>query len=297
MLTNLPCAPARAQEATTAPQSEAARVELILKRTGERVEEYLAGMFNISFKELYWRTFLKEDFTLKGKVKEHVFDNVVLRERRAGDGQEVYGVTVRRLRKVDGKKVKPSKQREELDKCGAPGSSYVDPLTFLLPAQRARWVFNYEGEDVWHGGRKVHRLGYLPRGEQKAGTRVEGDCVYAWGKYKGTVWIDAENFDVVQLTSRLVEEFDFESPRAISVGFARFGPRRKFRFLRSEYTMRFGRVRFSNPEQELLLPQFSESLNVIRGAREPRVSHKRSFFGYQRFVSDVKVIEEDGPDN
>jgi hypothetical protein len=229
-------------------------------------------------------------------MKEHVFDNVVLREQRGGDEEDFYGRAVRRLRTVDGKKVKPSKQKDELDKCGAPGSSYVDPLTFLLPKRRDRLVFTYEGEEVLRG-RKTHRLGYVPREEQKPGTRNEKGCLYAWGRYKGTVWIDAENFDVLQTASRLVEEFDFESPRLFTAGFARFGPKRKLRLERSEYTTRFGRVRFRSPEQELLLPESSESLHVIRGGREPRVRHTRTFEDYRRFVSDVKILEDDEPEN
>lgn len=289
---------ARAQEAlkASAPEPDAARLELILKRTGERVEEYLAGMFSISFTEVMRREPLKEAMTPKGKAKEYVFHNVVLRERRAGEGGDFYGKAVRRLRTVDGKKVKPSKQKEVLDKCGTPGSSYVDPLTFLLPSRLERFVFTYEGGETLRG-RKVHRLGYLPREEQKPGTHNDHGCLYAWGRYKGTVWIDAENFDVFQTSSRLLEEFDFESEPLIRAGFARFGPRRKFRFLRSEYTTRFARVRFKDPEQELLLPESSESLNVIRNGREPRVRHTRAFEDYRRFVSDVKILEDDEPEN
>ncbi len=298
MLTGSLYPAASAQETTAegARKAEAPGVELILKRTGERVEQYLAGMFSISFTEVFRREFLKEDFTPKEKTKEHVFDNVVLREVRGGEKEEVYGRAIRRLRTIDGKKVKPSKEKEEMDKCGAPGASYVDPLTFLLPTQRDRLVFNYEGEEVLRG-RKTHRLGFVPRVEAAILVARPHLLLYAWGKYKGTVWIDSENFDVLQTASRLLEEFDFESPRLFTAGFARFGPKRKYRFERSEHTMRFSRVRFRSPEQELLLPEYSESLNVIRGGREPRVRHTRTFEDYRRFVSDVKILEDDEPEN
>lgn len=287
---------ARAQEAEPAPRSDAERVELILSRAGGKVEQYLAGMFSISFTEVLRREALKEDWTPKGKAKEHVFDNVVLREQRAGDEQDFQGRAVRRLRTVDGKRVKPSKQKGELDKCGAPRATYADPLSLLLPKQRSFFFFSYEGEEILRG-RKTYRLGYAPRVPLEPGTRAERGCFYAWGKYKGTLWIDAENFDVLQLATRLTEEFDFESPRVLTAGFARFGPKRKLRLVRSEYTMRFGRVRFKDPEQELLLPESSETLAVIRGGREPRVRHTSSFRDYRRFVSDVKIIEDDEPEN
>ncbi len=287
---SLLCPAARAQEA------DAARLELILKRTGERVEQYLGGMFSISFTEVLRRDALNEDLTPKGKTKEHVFDNIVLREQRAGDERDFYGKAVRRLRTIDGKTVKPSKQKDELDKCGGPRSSYTDPLTFLLPKNQEHLVFTYEGEEVLRG-RKVHCLGYVPREQAKPWSHSKDGCLYASGPHKGTVWIDAENFDVLQTSTRLAEEFDFESPRVFTAGFARFGPKRKFRFLRSEYTMRFRRVQFRSPEQELLLPESSESLHVIRGGREPRVRHSRTFEDYRRFVSDVKIIDTDEPQN
>ncbi|MCA1632159.1 MAG: hypothetical protein LC802_00220 [Acidobacteria bacterium] len=109
--------------------------------------------------------------------------------------------------------------------------------------------------------------------------------------------MDAENFDVLQTASRLVEPYAFESPRLFSAGFARFGPKRKLRLDRAEHTMSFRRVPFKDPEQELLLPEYYESLRVIRGAREPRVRFKRTFADYRRFVSDVKIIDEPAPEN
>ncbi|HEU4593553.1 MAG TPA: hypothetical protein VFS10_00190 [Pyrinomonadaceae bacterium] len=297
VLASLSSPAARAQvSAAEQGQTEAARLELILARVGERVEQYLGGMFSLSFKEVLRREVLKEDLTPKGKSKEYVFDNVVLREQRAGDGREFYGRALRRLRTVDGKPVKPSKQKEELSKCGAPRASYADPLTFLLPKLQAQQVFTYEAEEVLRG-RRVHRLGHVRREPVKPGTRSEDGCLYAWGEYKGTVWVDAENFDVLQTSTRLAGEFDFESPPLFTAGFARFGPKRKMRFERSEHTTRFSRVRFREPEQELLLPESSETLNVIRNGREPRVRHTQSFEDYRRFVSDVKIIEDDEPEN
>lgn len=286
----------QAAEAARQPEGDGARLELILERVGGRVERYLAGMFSIAFTEVLRSEGLRDDLTPKGESKEYVFDNVVLREQRAGDERDFYGRTTRRLKAVDGKSVKPSKQKEVLDKCGAPGSSYADPLTFLLPKQRALLVFTYEGEEVLRG-RRTHRVGFLPREQSKPSVRHEGSCVYAGAMHKGTVWIDAENFDVLQTSARLVEAFDFESPRLFNAGFARLGPKRKFRFERAEYLTRFRRVAFTDPEQELLLPEYSESLIIISGAREPRVRSTRSFEGYRRFVSDVKIIEEDVPEN
>nr|MBA3241092.1 hypothetical protein [Acidobacteriota bacterium] len=221
LLAGLLCVEATAQTADPErlPEGDAARLDFILARVGESVERYLGGMFSLAFKEVLRAEELKDDLTSKGKSKEYVFDNVVLREQRSKDEQDFYGKALRRLKSIDGKAVKPSKQKDVLDKCGTPGSSYADPLTFLLPKYRARLVFAYEGEEMLRG-RKTYRLGYLPREQSKPGARHEGGCIYAWGVSKGTLWVDAENFDVLQTASRLVEAFEFESPRLFSAGFA-----------------------------------------------------------------------------
>jgi hypothetical protein len=297
LLAGLLCVEGTAQTAEPERQSpDGARLELILARVGESVERYLGGMFSITFKEVLRSEGLKDDLTPKGKSKEYVFENIVVREQRSAADRDFYGKAIRRLKSVDGKSVKPSKQKGELDKCGAPGSSYADPLTFLLPKYRARLSFNYEGEEVLRG-RKTYRLGFLPREEVRPEVRHEGGCFHVGATHKGTVWIDAENFDVLQTASRLVEGFEFESPRPFSAGFGRFGPKRKLRFERAEHLMRFRRVGFKDTGQELLLPEYSESLRIVDGAREPRVRFTRYFEDYRRFVSDVKIIETDEPEN
>ena len=60
--------------------------------------------------------------------------------------------------------------------------------------------------------------------------------------------------------------------------------------------MRFRPVRFKDPDQTLLLPEYAEWLKVIVGASRPRMRTTISFTNYQRFVSDVRVLEDQGPD-
>ena len=111
-----------------------------------------------------------------------------------------------------------------------------------------------------------------------------------------SVWVDAESFDVLQIESRLTEAFEFDSPPAFSAGpFGRFGPSDKLRYAREDYNVRFRPVLFKDPEQTLMLPEYFESVTFIEGASHPGRRTTRSFTNYRRFISDVKVIEEPGP--
>ncbi len=109
--------------------------------------------------------------------------------------------------------------------------------------------------------------------------------------------MDSESGDVLQLEWRMVEPYEFESPRVMKVGSLRFGPKRRMRYERMETLTRFRRVAFEDPPETLLLPVSFESLCVIEGASRPRVRTTQTFTDYQRFVSDVKVVEDEEPDN
>ena len=110
------------------------------------------------------------------------------------------------------------------------------------------------------------------------------------------VWVDAETFDVLRVESHLVREFEFESPHAGGAGlFGRFARPRKIIYKREDYAVRFRPVRFKDPEQTLLLPEYAEWVTVIEGARRPAFRTTISFTNYRRFRSDVKVIEDTGP--
>lgn len=280
-----PSAPAQevGQKATAGDE----RLARILERVGERVEQYQAGLFHIAFTETLRHEELRKDMTPK-KSEEFVFDTVVLREELSADGDDYYPRTVRRLKTVDGKPAKGRGGRQ------AAAGMNVSSLNFLLPKNRKLFEFSLEGEEKVEG-RAAYRLRMLRPGEGEPRVewrrrlvgmsfRVSAPTVY-------TIWVDAENFDVLRLESRLAEPFEFDSPRA----FGPFGPSRRLRYTTQDYAVRFRRVQFKDPEQTLLVPESAEWLTIIEGARKPRTRATLRFSGYRRFHSDVKVVEEGEP--
>jgi hypothetical protein len=280
------CVPVRAQEPVLTPARDE-RLERILERVGEGVARYQSGLFSIAFTETLRREELREDMTAK-KSKEYVFDSVVLREALSDDEEDYYPRLVRHLKTIDGK---PSKKR-----LGPEVNYAVSSLGFLLPKNRALFHLTLDGEET-EAGRKLYRVRMLSPGEGEP--RVEWQRRAVGFRFRVVaplvymIWVDAETFDVLRLESHLAAPFEFDGPRAF--GFGRLGPSRHFKYAAEDYFVRFRRRQFKDPEQTLLVPDSVEWVTVIEGASKPRTRATLRFSNYQRFRSDVKIIEE--PDN
>lgn len=277
-------AAARAQEAAVpAPGDE--RLARILDRAGEAVAKYQAGLFSITFTETLRDEELREDMTPK-RSKEFVFETVVLREELSADGDDFYPRSLRRLKAVDGKPAKADRS--------VPWYGYnVQSLGLLLPKHRSLYEFTLEAEEPV-GVRAAYRIRALrpgqppPQAEWRRRLLGAGMSFRALAPVYSLIWVDAENFDVLRYEQHLVAPFEFDSPRA----FGAFGPSRHIRYTRQDYAVTFRRQSFKDPEQTLLVPDSAEWLSVMEGAKHPRVRATIRFTDYQRYRSDVKVIEE-----
>lgn len=284
------CVAARAQEAAARPRPEAdERLARILARVGEAVERYHREMFSLKFTQTIRREELKEDLTPK-KSKEYVYDSVMLRENLSETDGDYLAHASSTLKSVDGRPVKAPLQGQRAAEEFSP--DHQDFLNFLLPKSQSFYRFSFEGEETLRG-RRALRLGALRAGADEPRVEWEGRSFVVFAPLKWTVWVDAETFGVLQIEGCLVGEFEFESPHLFNAGpLGRFGPSHKLRYKREDYTVRFRLVTFKGPEQTLLLPEYAEWVKVIEGADRPRLRATVSFTNYQRFVSNVRVIED-----
>ena len=281
---------ARAQEATATPAADE-KLARILDRAGEAVARYHAELFRIAFTETLRHEELRKDMTPK-KSKEYVFDTVVVREELSAEEDDYYPKAVRRLRTIDGKAGKRPKGREAL------AGVSVSSLHFFLPRNRHLFQFALDGEELLDG-RPAHRLRItrVGQGEPKVvwSKGIVGSRFHAFAPMVSTVWVDAENFDTLRVEWHLVAPFEFDTPRAFGSPFGRFGPSQRLRYTNQDYAVRFRRERFKDPEQTLLVPVEAEWVTVIEGAGTPRQRITLRFSDYRRYRSDVKVIEEEEP--
>jgi hypothetical protein len=280
-------APAAAQE----PPASDEKLARILKSVGESVERYHAALFSIRFTETWRWEELSKEFTPK-EAREFVYDDYVIGGKEAGVEGDDSGQIVRRLLKVNGKPARPGRRgRDE------PAPTSHTFLTFLRPEHQKDFAFTPDGEEDC-AGRRCHVLSYRILRPQQRGAVWKGRSFKVFGPMAGRLWVDAENSDVLAWELRLTEPVEFNSPNAITLGpLGRFGPSRKLRYERDDFTVRFRRVEFKDPAQTLLLPESTEWVRVLTGASRPRVRITQTFTDYQRFVSDVKIIEEAEPEN
>lgn len=282
------CVAARAQGEAAAPTPRPADEKLarILERAGESVAKYQAGLFSITFTETLRDEELGKDMTPK-KSKEFVFETVVLREELSADADDFYPRSIRRLKTVDGKPAKGDRR--------VPLYGYnIQSLALLLPKNRALFEFTLEAEERI-GGRAAYRIRALrpgqppPEVDWRRRMMGVGMSFRALAPVYNLLWVDAENFDVLRYEQHLVAPFEFDSPRA----FGAFGPSRHIRYTNQDYAVTFRRQTFKDPEQTLLVPDAAEWLYVMEGAKHPRLRATIRFTNYQRFRSDVKVLEEE----
>jgi len=278
---------ARAQEAA-APTPGDEKLARILDRAGESVAKYQAGLFSITFTETLMDEELRKDMTPK-RSKEFVFETVVLREELSANEDDFYPKSLRRLKTVDGKPAKSDRR--------VPFYGYnVQSLGLLLPKHRKLFEFTLEGEEAV-GGRAAYRMRVLqpgqppPKAEWRRRFMGTEMSFRALAPVYSLIWVDTENFDVLRYEQHLVAPFEFDSPRA----FGAFGPSRHIRYNQQDYAVTFRRQTFKDPEQTLLVPDSAEWLYVMEGAQHPRLRATIRFTNYQRFRSDVKVIEETEP--
>lgn len=283
------CGTARGQESAQGPAADG-RLALILKRVGESVERYHAGMFSVRFTETVRHDELKEDLKTPKKTREQVYDSVILREELSEIEGDYVAVTTRRLVTVDGKPRKKGGETKET-------SVYGEFLNILLPRYQKLNSLSLEGEETLDG-RGAFVLVLRRPGEGEPRVEWKGSRFRVVAPTRTRIWVDADNYDVMQIESDLVAPFEFESPGLIGAGpFGRFGPTKRLRYAREYSRVRFRRVQFKEPEQTLLLPESAEWLKVIEGASRPRTRTRIAFSDYRRFVSGVKIVEDQEPDD
>ena len=280
------------------PIDNATELKNLLKRVGERVQEYNDGMFSIAFTEVVRQQELRSDATPKGKSKEFVYESVVLSRASSANQQDAFPVVTRTLKSVDGK-LPEQKNLPQRSKCvdTNPQPAYADPLTFLMPNNQANFIFSYEGEAELQGRRTAMLTFTTPPVSEPVKVVVKDNCfrLSRGLQRRGKVWIDPSSYDVIQLEWQLAESFSGKIPAGVTrVGILPvFRPRKELSYEKSDTTIRFRPVTFENPKQILLLPTSSESAWILKGGGIAGFRTTTDYTRYRRFVTSVEIKDSD----
>lgn len=289
----------------TEPASKAAapddptQLNQLLDRVRQRIRKYHESLFSIAVTEVVKQQELNSDATPRGKPRGLVYDSVTLHRLAPGGQEDTVPIITRTLKMVDGKPAKqPSLPRHSKCVDINPPPAYADPLAFLLPQSPIKWIFAYLGETNLEGRRAAMISITTAPAPEPIKIVEKGDCFFLSRSPQktGTIWIDLESYDVLQLKWQLAETFSGKLPAGITrVGFFPvFRPGKDLSLERFDFVIRFRPTTFTDPEQTLLLPSSSESIWLLKGGGVPGVQTNIDYTHYRQFKSRVEVKETDG---
>lgn len=257
--------------------------ETALARLGRYVEQYYYRAQHVVAEEVVTLQPLRYDMTFDGLPRRLVYELRV--EWAPGvDGGATGATVIRQLISVGGRPPRPGYKPECLD---LPALS-PEPLASLLPSRRERFTFTTAGQ-----GRVARRTAvmfdYRPVAAEKPTITWRDDCVTvdAPGHTRGRVWIDPDSAEVLRLDERVAGVIPIPVPPKLQ----RLGGRSTMTIERAESSIRYSPVKFTNPDETILLPTQIDSVTVIRDSGVPRLRTTQTFSKYRRFVTDSRIVQ------
>ena len=259
-------------------------VAALLTRIGDRVERYYARAQSVMCQETVRLQPMASDFAPAGRVRELVYELRVAWDPAPSADVPPEPTLTRLIRTVDGRPPRPGDEPGCMD----PKAIASEPLAMLLAGRRQQYVFSWKGT-----GRTDRRatvmLDYKTLASAATDIKWRGECVsISSGRTQGRLWIDAASDDVVRLDERLVRTVDVPIPRDL----VRMSGSGWLNVERADSSIRYRPVTFHDPDETVMLPASVETLTIIRGAAVPRLRETHVFSKYQRFLTDVRVVQD-----
>jgi hypothetical protein len=263
-------------------------VDELLSRVGEKIAEFYDRAQRVICLETSRVQPINLSYSPLG------FTRTVESELRVeAEGGDIAGgaKVVREVRKVNGR-VPRDKDRKSRDGCTDPNPWETEPLAFLLPAHRSDYQFTWAGfakdrdrAAVRIDFESVNRKSNPELIEDKGG---HDDC-FDWSEpvaTRGRIWVDAENYEVLQVERSLNRPVIVKVPIRIQ---RRHNLGASVMIIREDTTIRYQKVVFSDPDESLLVPESIHILSMLSGGLQ---STRRSqvYSDYRRFVTGGRVV-------
>ncbi len=255
-----------------------------LARIAAYVEGYYARAQHVMAEESVTIQPLRSDMTADGFARRLTYEIRIEWDPTAEDGRGA-AAAVRQLVRVGNRPPRPSDEPG----CTDPRSVSPEPLAFLLTSRQGQFRFRPAGA-ARVDGRTTVRLDYTPASAPEPPVitwRDECVSVDLPGRARGRVWADPGTGAVVRLDEQVVGSVEIPVPRAQQ----RRGGRPTMTIDRAETSIRYGAVRFVDPDETLMLPLRVESVTVVRDSGSPRLRTTQVFTRYRRFLTTSRVVE------
>lgn len=273
----------------SADQAASSDVAGVLQRVGDKVAEFFARAQSIMCLEKVSLQKLGFGYGADGPAR-HVESELRLSwEPSPDDPTPTIARTLRQVVRVNGS---PPRKKDH-DNCTTPEQqdSEEQPLSLLLPSEREKYSFTYSGRDIIDH-RDAIVLAYREIKKPTVDVSLvddNEDCISfdIQGGMRGRIWIDANTHDVLRLDRSIGGLIEIPLPRKIT---RRAGAVPYWTMERWDSSIRFKRVTFQNPEETLVLPVESTTLQITRGAGTPRLRTSTKYHAYQRFITAARVV-------
>src|SRR6188474_490721 len=236
----------------SAQQPSAIDLTGVLQRAGDKVSEFFARAQSIMCLEKVSVQKLSMSLGADGPARR-VDSELRLAWEPSAEDPTPEARTLRQVLRVNGS----PPRKKDYENCTTPEQqdSEEQPLSLLLPGQRAKYAFTHSGRDVVDR-RDAIVISYREIGKPTVDVSVvedNEDCISfdIEGGMRGRIWIDAETHDVLRLDRSLIGLVDFPLPRKVA---RRPGVNWFWTVERLDSSIRFRRVTFADPEETLVLP-------------------------------------------
>lgn len=272
----------------SAGQSATFDVGAVLERASVRVTEYFARAQAIVCLEKVSLQRLGAGFGADGPARQVESELRVTWEPSPENPTPKEARTVRQVIRVNGS----APRKKDYNNCTTPEQNAEEeqPLSILLPQQRADYTFTAAGRGKIDG-RDAMIVAF--REVKKPTVDVSlvednEDCISfdIEGGMQGKIWIDAETHDVLRLDRLLTGLVEIPLPKKVT----RRGGTMFWTMERWDSSIRFKRVAFDDPQETLILPVSSTTLQVTRGSGTPRLRTMTQYLAYRRFLTGARVL-------
>jgi|SRR5579862_4120340 len=260
-----------------------------MARVGGRIEQYYVRAQSVICEETVRLEPLGHDLVTDGShIRVLVYELRVAWDAAtadAKDGQAPVATVLRQLVKVDGR---PPKSGDEPG-CMDPKPVSPEPLAMLLPHRQGEFLFSYRGQGRERGRASV-TLDYKSARVQPPNIVWKDNCVSIDlpGRTRGRVWLDQATGDVLRLDEELTTQYEVVVPREYA---RKPGVAPSFTVERADSSIAYRAVKFSDPEETLMLPESIVSLQIIRNSGTPRLRTTQRFANYRRFITAGRIVE------
>jgi hypothetical protein len=253
-----------------------------VNRLSGYVEQYYSRAQSIITNESVIVQRLNRDLSYDGFARRLVYELRVEWDPSV-DGDESPAKVTRQLLTVNGKPPKKGDKPECMD----PKSVSPEPLAFLLPDRRHKYSFTSAGVGRVDG-RETVMVDYRALEPGEPIVEWTDDCVSVDvpGRWRGRLWAEPETATIVRMDEQLMGMVDLPIPRKQQ----RINGALYMTLERADMSIRYRPVRFSEPDETLMLPAEITSSSMWRNGGSAGSRVTQSFSNYRRFVTAGRIL-------